>query len=474
MEFKDRDVEEQFYDESERFTDKEKVHIKAETRKEKTLDHSGIQSKGAASKKRSDHFIDKAEKAFEDIKPAKNEAAASNIDAKVEILLEHGKGRAIESKRHYRKEKKAAGSEQKKIKKEVKKATAEEKYFNSSNTQFKKKTGTEAFDAAEPGHSNFVEPEQKVSGESYFQNREEKLTQAKEKKKEAKRKESKERKKAAAMAAASGVFRAKKNMQNQLGDMSGQGTGDLLKDGMTGLMDTLTDGIKGLAVAGVKAAGAAAASWISAAVGALIVPVACFFLICVLLFFGISAIGSMIAANSDVGESYDLDVNGDGYVYQNLTSAQIDSIIKEIYENNPELSGIPEIVLRYALSKVGCAYDQAYHGSLTADIFDCSSLAYRSYQQAGIDIAYEGNYCAANECYELEITDRLLKGYMMPGDLIFYGGSDNGRYLGIYHVAIYVGKINGADKMVEARGPSWGVVYCDVRSNNVVKIARPY
>ena len=45
--------------------------------------------------------------------------------------------------------------------------------------------------------------------------------------------------------------------------------------------------------------------------------------------------------------------------------------------------------------------------------------------------------------------------------------------MGIYHVAIYVGRVNGVDKMVEARGTSYGVVYCDVRTNNVVNISRP-
>ena len=436
---------------------------------------SRTETSESAFREKAVHFADKAEKAFENIKPEENEAAASHIDAKAEISFNHGADRARERKRHYKKEAKDARAEQKQLKKELKeinKSPSQEEVFNSSNARFKEKAGAEAF--TEPDDAKFMKPEQKTSGESYFKNREEKLAQAKERKKASDRKENKEVRKAAAMTAASKMFSAKKGMQNQLGDMSGQGTGDLLKDGSAGLLNTFTNGIKQLTVNAVKTVGIAIANWVSAAIGALIVPASIFLIICVFLIFGISAIGGVIAANSDAGESYDLDVNGDGYVYQNLTSAEIDNIIKEIYINDPDLSKTPEIVLRYALSKVGCAYNQAYHGSLTADIFDCSSLAYRSYRQAGIDISNDGNYCAASECYELVLTDRLIKDRMMPGDLIFYGGSDNGRYLGIYHVAIYVGKINGADKMVEARGPSWGVVYCDVRSNNVVKIARPY
>ena len=128
-----------------------------------------------------------------------------------------------------------------------------------------------------------------------------------------------------------------------------------------------------------------------------------------------------------------------------------------------------EDVLRYALSKVGCAYDQNYHGSLSVDIFDCSSLAYRSYREVGIDIKNGDSYTAAEECRAMENQNKVVGSHLVPGDLIFYGGANNGRYKGVYHVAIYVG--NG--KMVEAKGKSYGVVYGDVRSNNIVACARP-
>ena len=168
--------------------------------------------------------------------------------------------------------------------------------------------------------------------------------------------------------------------------------------------------------------------------------------------------------------------NTDGYVHESLSDDYIESIIESLYQTYPDMSYEQETVLRYSLSKVGCPYNQSYHGNLSVDIFDCSSLAYRAYLQAGIGIDYNGNYTAAAECLEMVNNNQIIGAAdeLKPGDLIFYGGSDNGRYLGIYHVAIYVGKINGIDKMVEARGVSWGVVYCDVRINNVVKIARPY
>ena len=58
---------------------------------------------------------------------------------------------------------------------------------------------------------------------------------------------------------------------------------------------------------------------------------------------------------------------------------------------------------------------------------------------------------------------------MKPGDLIYYGGSDNGRYKGIYHVAIYVG--NGC--AVEALNTEYGVVYQTVRTKNAIMVCRP-
>ena len=58
---------------------------------------------------------------------------------------------------------------------------------------------------------------------------------------------------------------------------------------------------------------------------------------------------------------------------------------------------------------------------------------------------------------------------LQPGDLVFYGGEANGRYMGIYHVAIYVG--NGM--CVEALNTSYGVVYQRLRTTNAIMVCRP-
>lgn len=275
-------------------------------------------------------------------------------------------------------------------------------------------------------------------------------------------------KKAAATTALSRTFMVKKEIQNQLGDMSGQGSGDLLKDGNNGLLKAVTDGIQNIAT-NIKRK--IAVKFLIPAALILSIPLLLIFAVFPVM-MGISGgIVALAGSDSDSGEDYDLaPLGGDGKTRSDLSRSDIDTIITRLYTKYPEdMSPKQEQVLRYALSKVGCRYDQNYHGSLTADIFDCSSLAFRAYREAGINIANGGAYSAAEECRAMENKNRVVGNDLRPGDLIFYGGSDNGRYKGIYHVAIYVGD----GKMVEAKGKNAGVVYGDVRTENVVVCARP-
>ena len=111
------------------------------------------------------------------------------------------------------------------------------------------------------------------------------------------------------------------------------------------------------------------------------------------------------------------------------------------------------------MSKVGHPYSQDLRDSGTH--FDCSSLAYYAWQNAGGNIMYEGANTAATEgkfCYD----HNYLVNYeeMQPGNLIFYSYSKNGRFFNITHVAIYVG--NGL--VVEAANERIGVVYRPVQS----------
>jgi cell wall-associated NlpC family hydrolase len=122
---------------------------------------------------------------------------------------------------------------------------------------------------------------------------------------------------------------------------------------------------------------------------------------------------------------------GGGDPGETISSEQYQAIVDAISDANGKK------VVEYALSKVGYPYSQDYRDS--GDYYDCSSLAYYAWQNAGVNIMYEGANTAAAEgkfCYD----NNYLVNYdeMQPGDLIFYSYSNNGRFFNITHVAIYV------------------------------------
>lgn len=305
-----------------------------------------------------------------------------------------------------------------------------------------------------------TETKNSSSAEQKFTSNEDKYNKANEQRKTKKKEYSKETKKAARIAAVSNMLRAKKITQNQLGNMSGEVTGDLLKDG-AGFLQVIMESLKEAMKTKVKAAVISAAASFFGFLASIISAIAPFIVIIITVVIVITSFFSIFTDGVDVPD-------GDGYTYASLSDDEIGEIIEELYLSYPDMSYEQELLLEYALSKVGCAYDQNYHWSLTEDIFDCSSLAYRSYLEVGINISNAGIYSASEECRMVVDGMHLVTGELMPGDLIFYGGSDNDRYMGVYHVAIYVGD----GKMVEARGTSWGVVYCDVRTTNAVAYGR--
>lgn len=131
--------------------------------------------------------------------------------------------------------------------------------------------------------------------------------------------------------------------------------------------------------------------------------------------------------------------------------------------------GVGSQVAEIAYTKIGCAYSQAQR--YETNIYDCSSFVSRLYKECGYDVSNNGDdtaagealFCANNNC--IVSVDELE-----PGDLIFYGGDDNGRYLGIHHVAIYVGD----GLQIEARGVDYGVTIGPLRAtSDVVMYARP-
>lgn len=467
-------------------------------------------------------FGDKVENAQDYFKSDENEALASFADEKVETVFQHSSKRHLRKAHRYKDIAKKTKKDIKQLKKEIKSEKKEERdkkkenietgksienYFKQTNgkfsdgqTQFviqlEQKFGEQALIPKE--ETAFIpKMDEKVQKAVYTQlqqpqpglrqlrqfgaksesenniTKHEKLEQSKSLYNAAKKDERKEVKKAATKTAVAKVLESKKDIQNQVADLSGQTSGDLVKDGSAGLLTTVINTFKQSATHLIKKTGLNLLKKIGSLLVPLFIPICFVFVILMISMSTFSAVGGLLG--SDGGdEMYDnLDVNGDGHVYNSLTNEQVNKIIEELYDNYDDFDSEHEQVLRYALSKVGCAYNQEYHGNCNVNIFDCSSLAYRAYKAIGVNISNNGAYSAAEECHAMMNAEKTVSGDLKPGDLIFYGGSDNGRYMGIYHVAIYVGRINGIDKMVEARGQKWGVVYGDVRTSNVVNISRP-
>lgn len=142
-------------------------------------------------------------------------------------------------------------------------------------------------------------------------------------------------------------------------------------------------------------------------------------------------------------------------------------------EINAALVGIQDntqkAVCSYALHRVGYPYSEDLRDS--GKYYDCSSLAYYSWKNAGINISYGGATTAAAEAQGLNEAGKIVSfDKMQPGDLIFYSYVNNGQYKNISHVAIYV----GGGKVVEARGEAYGVVYREVPNiGSIVLIGRP-
>lgn len=156
-------------------------------------------------------------------------------------------------------------------------------------------------------------------------------------------------------------------------------------------------------------------------------------------------------------------IGGTGPGSSSITSVQYQAIMDEISDENGKK------VVAFVLSKVGYPYSQDNRD--TGNYFDCSSLAYYAWRQAGVSLLYEGSNTAASEgkfCYD----HNLLVEYedMEPGDLIFYNYSKNGRFMDISHVAVYVGD----GMVVEAANERTGVVYRSVQGKSkIVMIGRP-
>ena len=125
--------------------------------------------------------------------------------------------------------------------------------------------------------------------------------------------------------------------------------------------------------------------------------------------------------------------------------------------------------VKNALARLGKPYSQAKRDS--GDYYDCSSLTYYAYKEAGITLSYHGSNTAASQGQLL--SDRgceVAYEDIQPGDLIFYSFTRNGRYQNISHVAVYAG--NGY--LVDASSSKGCVVFRPVYSvGKIVMCGRP-
>lgn len=142
---------------------------------------------------------------------------------------------------------------------------------------------------------------------------------------------------------------------------------------------------------------------------------------------------------------------GTAYIKNLLSPQQISGYLSQI-----DVSGGREKAVAFAFSRVGYPYSQEKRAS--GEAYDCSSLCFYAWMEGGVNLSGNGTYpptaaAIAKRLVEMGMTIKDTED-LCPGDLIFWGGTNNGRYLGIDHVAMYVGD----NHTVEAYGKKTGVV----------------
>lgn len=111
--------------------------------------------------------------------------------------------------------------------------------------------------------------------------------------------------------------------------------------------------------------------------------------------------------------------------------------------------------LHYVAKRCGCAYSQTYR--MQQNSFDCSSLVYRAYLAAGLDIGGTTTSTIFKSLYNKGCV--VSYDSIQPGDIFIEGEWDNTT-----HAYIYVG--NG--KIIEASDYNKGVLMGNVRPASVV------
>lgn len=166
--------------------------------------------------------------------------------------------------------------------------------------------------------------------------------------------------------------------------------------------------------------------------------------------------------NTQLDPSYQIEE--DDISVNELSEEQIKEIEKM---NSVNDNSYVKNAIAFAISKIGFPYSQA--GRDSGNAYDCSSLVYYAYLNAGLDIKNEDSTTAAEIAKKLVLGGKSVSvNELKEGDLIFYSNVRNGRFHNISHVSIYIG--NG--QMIEA-SPNKGVKYSNLRLSSVTDVCRP-
>lgn len=376
-----------------------------------------------------------------------NEAASASVDEfaekAVRFSMEHNKGN-IEARNHALKE--IAKEKETMMKEDI--ASIDPSMLEEGDSSFHS-FALDMDDKSEHPSINTEKEEKQQKSEKNVDAKHEKV----------KKEKKQEKKKLGAKTAVASMLKAKKDVSNDL--VGERVTGDAFKDGLSGLMQTFVEFINPM-------------RWVKGLLlklAAVVAPyIAIFMAVATVVIIIVMFLFSILQPLASVGESITnflsfFSSDGDTFTNSPFTEEEIEEIVLASGCDETQ-----EVVIRYALEKVGYSYSQDLRTSGTA--YDCSSLVYYCWKEVEIDISYGTNYPpTAAEGARMLNEDRKTLDFMelQPGDLIYYGGDSNGRYLGIYHVAIYIGD----GKAVEALNTTYGVVYQTLRTENAIMVCRP-
>ena len=113
----------------------------------------------------------------------------------------------------------------------------------------------------------------------------------------------------------------------------------------------------------------------------------------------------------------------------------------------PYEAAVEAKAVSYALAQLGKPY---LWGGTGPQSFDCSGLAMRAYEAAGVDLPHFA-------AFQYAVSHPLAYGQLHPGDLLFWA-TDPKDPSTIYHEAIYL----GGRQMVQAPKTGWDVMVSDM------------